>query len=125
MKVIIAGGRDFNDYEVLEKACDFYLKNVEEVEIVSGKQRTRNYTGGEDYGADFLGEKYAANRGYKVKEFPADWDGLGKSAGFIRNGEMAKYADCLIAFWNGKSKGTKNMIDLAEKKGLNVRVLSY
>lgn len=124
MKVIIAGGRDFNDYNLLEKSCDFYLQNVKEVEIVSGKQRTRNYVGSEDYGADFLGEKYATNRGYKVKEFPADWN-LGKSAGPVRNNEMAEYADYLIAFWNGKSKGTKNMIDLAEKKGLNVRIVKY
>jgi len=58
-------------------------------------------------GTDLLGEKYAAKRHHKIKQFPADWRRYEKSAGFKRNTQMATYADVLIAFWDGESKGTK------------------
>jgi len=70
-------------------------------------------------------KKYANERGYPIKQFPADWNKYGKSAGYKRNEEMAKYADALIAFWDGKSKGTKHMIDLAKRYGLKVKVVIY
>lgn len=115
MKVIIAGGRDFDDYQSLRNYCQKILRNQEEVEIVSGTAR----------GADTLGEKFAKESKYPIKRLPADWDKYGKSAGYKRNAEMAEYADGLIAFWDGKSKGTKHMIDLAERAGIGVRVFSY
>jgi len=77
------------------------------VEIVSG-------TAG---GVDRLGEAYAYSRGFAVKRFPADWESHGNSAGVIRNAEMAEYADAAIIFWNGVSKGTKNMIENMKKIG--------
>lgn len=115
LKVIIAGGRDFNNYELLKQKADFLLQNQTEVEIVSGKAR----------GADLLGERYAKEKDYPINSHPANWDKFGKSAGYIRNKEMAEYADALIAFWDGKSKGTKHMIDLAEKQGLKIKVVMY
>jgi len=115
MKVIVAGGRDFNLFNFLSKKCDNILNSSENIEIVSG---TAN-------GADKLGELYAIKNSYKLKQFPADWDKHGKAAGFIRNEEMAKYADSLIAFWDGKSKGTKHMIDLAKKYNLKIRIIKY
>jgi glycerophosphoryl diester phosphodiesterase len=115
MKVIIAGGRTFTDYGLLCQSADRALSKQTEVEIVSGTAK----------GADLLGERYAADRGYPVKKFPADWDRYGKSAGYRRNAEMAEYADALIAFWDGTSRGTKHMIDLAHERGLKVRVISY
>ena len=115
MKVIIAGGRNFRDYDKLKESCDNILVNQKEVEIVSGTAA----------GADILGERYAQEKGYEVKKFPAQWDLYGKSAGYKRNQQMAEYADGLIAFWDGKSKGTKHMIDIANKMGLKVRVIRY
>ena len=115
MKVIIAGGRDFKDYNRLKEVCDKILINQNKIEIISG-------TAG---GADTLGERYAQEKGYEVKKFPAKWDEYGKKAGYLRNQEMGEYADGLIAFWDGQSKGTKHMIDIANKKGLKVRVISY
>ena len=114
-KVIIAGGRTFNNYDLLCQNCDKALSLQTEIEIVSG---TAN-------GADKLGEKYAKENGYSIKQFPADWNKYGKSAGYKRNEEMAKYADALIAFWDGKSKGTKHMIDLAKRYGLKVKVVIF
>lgn len=64
-----------------------------------------------------MGERYAKERGYAVSEHPADWDRYGKSAGYIRNKEMAEEADALMAFWDGKSRGTMHMINLAKEKG--------
>jgi hypothetical protein len=121
MRVIIAGSRDFNDYELLKSNVYNILKdetmknnsmNFGSFEIVCGKAR----------GADTLGEKFGKEFGLTIKYFIPDWNGLGKSAGYVRNSDMAKYAKVnngvLIAFWDGESKGTKHMIDLANKYGL-------
>lgn len=115
MKCIIAGGRDFNDYATLQSVCDKIFKNTKPDEIVSGTAR----------GADSLGELYAKNKKIEVKRFPADWNLHGMRAGIIRNEQMAAYATHLIAFWDGKSKGTKNMIALAKNYNLITRVISY
>lgn len=115
-RVIIAGTRDFNNYPLLCEYADYKLSKVnEEIEIVSGHAR----------GADMLVERYAQERCYKLTVFPAEWEKYGKSAGPRRNKEMAKYANALIALWDGKSKGTLNMIETAEEKGLKVGVKIY
>lgn len=106
MKVIIAGTRDFNNYTKLKEELDAYRKSANITEIVSGGCR----------GTDLLGEKYAKENNIPIKRFPANWEVYGKKAGPIRNEEMAEYADCLIAFWDSKSRGTKNMIETMRKK---------
>jgi hypothetical protein len=85
---------------------------LEVTEIVSGKAR----------GADTLGEQYAKEKGIPVKEFPADWNKYGKAAGPIRNEEMARYADWLIAFWHPDCKGTTNMIRIMREMKKKHRV---
>lgn len=116
-KVIIAGGRDFNDYELLKQKCDYYLSNLDtkDIVIISGAAR----------GADSLGEKYANEKGYKIDSHPANWNKYGKSAGYRRNSEMAEIANGVICFWDGKSKGTKHMIDIAKNKGLPIKIIKY
>lgn len=114
-KVIIAGSRNFDNYELLKTKMDHLLSQKQDIEIVSGAAR----------GADQLGERYAAERGYALKQFPADWDTYGKSAGYKRNAEMAEYADAAVVFWDGESRGSKHMIDLALAKKLAVRVVKY
>lgn len=115
-RVIIAGGRDFWDYALLQQTMDRLLVNIQdEIAVVCGKAR----------GADALGERYAQERGYTVHAFPANWEQHGKAAGYIRNGEMARNADALVAFWDGQSQGTKNMIDLAHRHQLRIRVIQY
>ena len=115
LKVIIAGGRNFADYQLLCIKCNNILKNKSpnKIEIVSGNAK----------GADLLGEKYAKDNSLSKKVFKANWDKHGKSAGFRRNEEMAKYADAPIAFWDGSSKGTAHMIKIAKENGLLVRVI--
>tara|TARA_R110001583_G_scaffold73456_1_gene204378 strand:+ start:210 stop:575 length:366 start_codon:yes stop_codon:yes gene_type:complete len=111
MKIIIAGSRNFTNYQKLCEVCDQILQDQTNIEIVSGAYYK---------GADKLGEQYAKERGCNLKKFPADWERFGRAAGPKRNEQMAIYANALIAFWDGESLGTKNMIELAECRGLNV-----
>lgn len=115
MKLIIAGGRNFSNYDLLCEEVSKLIAGAPEVEIVSGGAK----------GADMFGEHYAIDNNLTVKRFPADWDRYGKAAGFKRNAEMAQYADHCICFWDGRSKGTGHMINLAKKSGLKVTVVNY
>ena len=134
-KVIVAGGRSMNNYELLCRKLDHILSDKAKqcrIQIVSG---TAN-------GADALGERYAKERGFSIAKFPAPWEDIEgkpphsigtrrdgkkywKAAGHHRNDQMADYADALVAFWDGESSGTKNMIGLAEGKELKVAVVRY
>lgn len=110
MKVIIAGSRGITNEQLIFSA----IKD-------SGFEITEVVSGGAE-GVDKFGEKYANRFDIPLKIFPADWKRKKASAGIIRNAEMANYAEALIAVWDGKSKGTKNMIEIAGRKGLLVFV---
>lgn len=117
-KVIIAGSRDFDDYKALCSYADKMLSQKAQdgpIVIVSGGCE----------GADLLGERYARERGHRIEPHGAEWKKYGRYAGPKRNKEMALCSHALIAFWDGKSKGTKNMIDEARAAGLPVRVYQY
>ena len=117
-KIIIAGGRNFVDYNLLKEKVNKILqekKVTHKIVIISGCAR----------GADTLGLRYASENALNVEEYPANWDKYGKKAGYVRNVEMAENADALIAFWDGKSKGTKHMIDIATERNLPIRVIRY
>lgn len=117
-KLIVAGGRDFNDYQHLSRVLFAMADNEfadHAVSIVSGMAR----------GADALAVQFARTNSIKLYEFPADWNGMGKVAGFKRNGDMAKFADGLLAFWDGASKGTAHMIDCMRLANKPVHVVRY
>ena len=117
-KVIIVGSRGFSNYRLLKEQCNKYLREKRKtcnIVVVSGHAR----------GADTLGEKYAKEEGFDLEIYPAQWDKYGKSAGFRRNEQMGNIADALIAFWDGKSHGTKHMIDIMNEKNLQVKVVEY
>lgn len=109
LKFIVAGSRHFLDYRLLERELNKAFNKYNCIEIVSGGA----------YGADTLGEVYGKRNRVPVKRFPANWEKHGKSAGPIRNREMAKYADALIAFLAPNSRGTKDMIKAATDAGLD------
>lgn len=121
-RVIIAGSREFDNYPYLEYVLDHYfaehVSDRSQVTIISGTAR----------GADTMGERYALAHGIPLIRCPADWNRYGKSAGYRRNEEMAILSmsdNCqgvLLAFWNGKSRGTRHMIDLAYKHGVAVYI---
>ncbi|MCD8387648.1 MAG: DUF2493 domain-containing protein [Bacteroidales bacterium] len=116
MNLIIAGCRDFNDYELLSREVkSFAGPFLSRVTVVSGHAK----------GADKLGEKFAQENGLPLIIKPADWAAYGKAAGPKRNEEMARISSALVAFWDGQSRGTKNMIELARKHGLRVKVVRF
>lgn len=110
MRTIVAGCRDFTDYEVVKAVLDSPPWEI--TEVVSGGAR----------GVDSLGERWARENGVTCATFLPDWS-VGRQAGPIRNIEMAKYAEALIAFWNNKSKGTGHMISVARDRKLKVFVV--
>jgi hypothetical protein len=117
-KLIVAGGRDFNDYSLAHQTimalANNEYKNVA-VSIVSGMAR----------GADSQGTRFALENGVVLYQFPADWNQYGKRAGFIRNNQMGDFADGLLAFWDGESRGTKQMIEYMRSLDKPVRVIHY
>lgn len=112
-KVIIAGGRNFTNYTFLKDTLLAHLDLAEDVEIISGGAK----------GVDAMGEQFAKEHNIPVRIFPANWEKHKRAAGPIRNREMAEYADVLIAFWDGKSPGTKSMIELAKKQAIEVNTI--
>jgi hypothetical protein len=113
MKVIIAGGRNFTDYLLLLEGV--VESGFDITSVVSGCAK----------GADELGELFARDMDLQIHRFPANWDKYGRAAGPIRNGEMANVGEALLAFWDGKSSGTKNMIEQATRKGIPIYVKQY
>lgn len=119
VNLIIAGGRDFADFAKFKYELESYANSDEfdgkTINIVSGMAR----------GADALGAEYARKRGIKLHEFPADWDRYGKRAGFMRNEQMAQFSQYLIAFWDGRSRGTAHMIQTMRRLNKPVRIVNY
>lgn len=124
MKLLVAGSRDFNNKSLMHEVLDFelMLHDIEEVEVISGGAR----------GADTLAGEFCIEydlREDQFKEFKADWDTHGKSAGHIRNWEMGEYLDgykgesMAVLFWDGKSKGTKSMLDILVKLKINTKII--
>jgi hypothetical protein len=114
MRTIISGSRNAS-YENVVDAINASGFKDEISLIISGTAR----------GADTYGEIYAIENNIKIEVYPADWDTFGKQAGPIRNLQMAKNAEALIAVWDGESRGTKNMIQTAKLLGLKIFVFNY
>ena len=118
-RVIIAGSRCFNDYGLLEQELDKLFKENDEfvgreIKIISGMA----------LGADALAIDYASNHNLTKILFPANWKRYSRIAGFLRNEDMLSVATHLIAFWDGKSNGTRHMIEIAKAKGIPVWVFT-
>jgi hypothetical protein len=113
MNIAIVGSRDFNDYNLLKKTLYDYLIN---------KCKNKNYTivSGGANGADKLGERFADEYGFAKLIFLPDWNKYGKRAGYLRNKQMAEYADALILIWDGKSRGSQMMLELAKQYKLKI-----
>lgn len=117
-KLIVAGSRGFKDYDLMLRAVIALMDHEladKKLSIVSGMAQ----------GADQLGVRLANAFGLDLYKFPANWDGFGKKAGFIRNTQMGNFADGLLAFWDGKSNGTKHMVDYMHKLKKPVHLITY
>jgi len=113
MKILVAGGRDFDDYDRLKSDLDALKPTT----IISGMAR----------GADSLGCDYGAYEGIHVHAFPANWNLYGKSAGYKRNQQMLDEGkpDLVLIYYDGSSKGTGHMIDIAKKAGIKTVIKYY
>jgi hypothetical protein len=110
MRVIIAGSRTIKDGDLVAKA------------IKESKFKVSSVLCGGARGADILGKSWAEANKIQVDEHPANWTKYSNAAGIMRNIVMANNADALIAIWDGKSPGTRHMIDEAKKRNLKVYV---
>ena len=114
MRTIIAGSRTATKEQVYTAINQCSFKNEISV-VICGTAK----------GADTYGKEYAIENNIKVVDFFPNWNLYGKSAGYRRNVEMAENADALIAIWNGSSKGTKHMIDIATLKNLKLFIYFF
>tara|TARA_R110002126_G_scaffold93585_7_gene221641 strand:- start:4841 stop:5326 length:486 start_codon:yes stop_codon:yes gene_type:complete len=132
-RVLVAGGRDFTNANLLYGKLDTLLRNkikTHKIIIVSGKAA----------GADKLGENYAKLRGYEVEPHPADWKNISVEgavvrsnkygeynavAGHMRNEDMAVSCNVGVLFWDGSSTGTGNMLSLLNKYNKPCRAYFY
>lgn len=112
MKTIIAGSRSIKEYHIVAGIIDNLPWTI--TEVISGAAP----------GVDTVGANWAINRRIPLISMPADWDTHGKAAGYIRNEKMAKEADACLIIWDGISKGSKHMIDIAVKQGLHLCVVN-
>lgn len=113
--IIVAGGRDFMNRDFVFEKCNehFYLRTDV---LVQGDCAT---------GVDMLAREWAHCKQRVMISCPANWGKHSKAAGPIRNKEMAEGADVLVAIWDGKSRGTRSMIEYALLAGLEVHVYNY
>jgi hypothetical protein len=123
-RIIVAGGREFKDYDLLEREVkrfiveDLRITNLKEVEIISGMAR----------GADRMGKQFAEKYGIALHEEPVlkeEWDKYGRAAGHYRNERMAERATAAIVFWNGvkERSGSWDMITQARGRNLVTKVI--
>jgi len=110
MKLAVVGSRSFDNHELMDR-----ILRRHDIELI--------ITGGA-IGADTLARQWAVNR-VPVRIIAADWERHGRSAGIIRNTYIVDQSDKVVAFWDGKSPGTKSTISYARKKGKIVEVIEF
>ncbi len=110
--VIIAGSRDIEDVEYIRGKMNALWAQLGPYEVITGGAR----------GVDRIAHDIATEAGVDTRVFPAEWNKHGRRAGYLRNVEMARHATHLLAFWDGESRGTKHMMDIATERGLRVTV---
>ena len=111
MNIGITGGREFTDKEFIETTL-LQTFSLEDVMIV-----------GDARGTDKICREFADEFGLKFEKKNANWKAFKGRAGHIRNAEIIACSDYILAFWNGKSTGTKDCIKQAKEKGLQVIII--
>ena len=119
-KLLVCGSRGITDTNWVKSQIDSYwywnLACYEDLIMIEGAAR----------GVDLIAKEYAEENNWtQIKEYPAEWDKYGKSAGPIRNEIMVKEADEVLILWDGSSRGTLNDIHLCEKYNKPFKVIIY
>lgn len=113
--MVIAGCRNYHNYKEARQYIEYCIREIK-------NRYSLIFVSGCCTGADSLGERYAKENGYKIEYYKAEWGKYGRSAGPRRNKQMAKIADYVICFWDGKSRGTKSMINYAKQINKPIRI---
>ena len=111
MRYGVVGSRNFTDYRLMKEVLDKHFIG----QIVSG---------GAD-GADSLAALYAKETNIPLLEFFPQWDKYKRSAPFVRNKQIVRASDVIIAFWGGNSRGTKHSLDYAKKIGIKSIIVNF
>lgn len=112
MRIAIVGSRDYKDLEAVRQ----YVRSLpDDTVVISGGAR----------GVDRVAAAAARLRGLAVIEFLADWNGVGRGAGMVRNRDIVAAADKVVVFWDGVSRGTKHTVGLAQRAGKAVEIKRY
>lgn len=111
MNLAVIGSREFKDMEVMS----VHIQSLQPTTIISGGAK----------GADTLAKKYALAHGLDIIEYKADWKQFGRAAGIVRNKTIVENAEHILAFWDGKSPGTKSSINYAKKLNKPVTVITF
>jgi YspA, cpYpsA-related SLOG family len=115
VRIIVCGSREWRDYERVREVLDALLAQRGPFTLVHGACPT---------GGDSIARAWGVGV-VPLEAHPADWKGLGNGAGPARNeGMAAAGADLLLAFWDGRSKGTRDMIRRAVAHGIPVRIVA-
>lgn len=123
IKLGIVGSREFpNSEDVREYISQLVNKPLVYNNLTNLLERPYIIVSGGAQGVDTWAETMALKLGFKTEIYKADWDKLGKSAGWIRNKQIVDVCDKIVAFWDGESKGTKMTIDLAIQAGKPVDI---
>lgn len=121
LRIVIAGSRNFNEalyLELMKPKLQKFIKDIKEEYnpiIISGCAA----------GADIYGERFGLEHMIPIERYPAEWDKYGRGAGYIRNKQMAEISDVVLVFWDGKSKGSKHMINLAKEMKKPFKVITF
>lgn len=107
LKLMVCGSRTITNRTLIFTNIDKFISENPDKKIIIIE--------GEARGVDSIAKDYALINHLDIMSFPANWSKYGRSAGMIRNEEMVKVCDFCLIFWDGKSHGTKNDIDLCEK----------
>ena len=113
MKLSVIGSRTFENYEML--ANEILKLNLKISSVISGGAK----------GADTLAEKWARENNIPILLFKPDWKKYGRAAGLRRNESIIESCDYCLAFWDGKSKGTKFSIDLCKKLKKPIKLVNF
>lgn len=114
-RIAVVGCRDYENYSEAKPYIDFCIDRIK-------RKYTLIFVSGGCRGADRLGERYAVENGYMLERYPAEWRKYGSAAGPLRNQKMAQVSDYVICFWDGKSHGTKSMIEYAAQFQKPIRI---
>jgi hypothetical protein len=119
-RLAIVGSRSFDDYALLRSEVGRHCWNY-----FGTRDEPREIISGGASGADALAERYAKERGWPFRAFPADWKKWGKAAGILRNRDIVRAADMVIAFWDGISRGTAHTIETAKREAVPCHVIRF